>query len=111
MEQIKRRQLGADAWRAILEHFASSGLIRRSEEGVSGTDVQCLRWTSILAKEAYHLNVTSDKILLTPEGELELSIPRIRHGRFDPALIGKYQRRFPRFDDEVIPLYARRMST
>jgi transposase-like protein len=24
-----------------------------------------------------------------------LDIPRDRHGRFDPVLIGKYQRRFP----------------
>lgn len=69
-----------------------------------------------LAKEAEagvanHRNGTSDKTVLTPEGELELSIPRDRHGRFDPALIGKYRRRFPGFDDKIIALYARGMST
>jgi len=48
---------------------------------------------------------------LTPEGSMELSIPRDRHGRFDPALIGKYRRRFPGFDDKIIALYARGMST
>ncbi len=58
-----------------------------------------------------HRNGTSAKTVLTPEGPMELSIPRDRHGRFDPALIGKYRRRFPGFDDKIIALYARGMST
>lgn len=36
-----------------------------------------------------HRNGSSSKTVLTPEGSLELSIPHDRHGRFDPALIGK----------------------
>jgi putative transposase len=32
-------------------------------------------------------------------------------GRFDPQLIAKYQRRFPGFDDKIISMYARGMST
>ena len=31
--------------------------------------------------------------------------------RFDPALIEKYKRRFPDFDEKIIALYARGMST
>lgn len=58
-----------------------------------------------------HRNGTSAKTVLTPEGALELSIPRDRHGRFDPALIAKYRRRFPGFDDKIIALYARGLST
>lgn len=58
-----------------------------------------------------HRNGHSAKTVLTPEGSMELSIPRDRHGRFDPALIGKYRRRFPGFDDKIIALYARGMST
>lgn len=58
-----------------------------------------------------HRNGTSAKTVLTPEGPMELSIPRDRHGRFDPTLIGKYRRRFPGFDDKIIALYARGMST
>jgi putative transposase len=56
------------------------------------------------AGEANHRNGSSAKTVLTPEGALELSIPRDRHGRFDPALIGKYRRRFPGFDDKIIAL-------
>ena len=60
---------------------------------------------------ANHRNGASSKTVLTPEGTMELSIPRDRHGRFDPALIAKYRRRFPGFDDKIIALYARGMST
>lgn len=58
-----------------------------------------------------HRNGSSTKTVLTPDGAIELSIPRDRHGRFDPALIAKYRRRFPGFDDKIIALYARGMST
>lgn len=49
--------------------------------------------------------------MLTPDCEMTLSIPRDRHGRFDPVLIAKYQRRFPGFDAKIVALYARGMST
>ena len=38
-------------------------------------------------------------------------MPRDRQASFDPQLIAKYQRRFPGFDDKVISMYARGMST
>jgi putative transposase len=38
-------------------------------------------------------------------------VPRDRQASFDPQLIAKYQRRFPGFDDKVISMYARGMST
>ena len=56
-------------------------------------------------------NGSSSKTVLTYTGRLELAIPRDRQGRFEPALIAKYQRRFPGFDQKVIALYARGMST
>ncbi len=51
------------------------------------------------------------KTVLTDGGSMELSIPRDRAGTFDPQLIGKYQRRFPGFDEKIISMYARGMST
>jgi putative transposase len=56
-------------------------------------------------------NGYSSKTVLTDTGKLELSIPRDRQGRFDPVLIGKYRRRFAGFDDKIIALYARGMTT
>ena len=58
-----------------------------------------------------HRNGSSQKTVRSEDGELVLSIPRDRHGRFDPALIPKYRRRFPGFDQKIIALYARGMST
>jgi putative transposase len=58
-----------------------------------------------------HRNGSTRKRVLTGETQVEVTIPRDREARFDPVLIGKYQRRLPGFDDKVISLYARGMST
>ena len=51
------------------------------------------------------------KSVLTGTGKLELQVPRDRLSTFDPQLIAKYQRRFPGFDDKIVSMYARGMST
>ena len=51
------------------------------------------------------------KSVVTDTGRVALEIPRDRQGSFDPLLIAKYQRRFPGFDDKIISMYARGMST
>lgn len=51
------------------------------------------------------------KTVLTGTGKLALEIPRDRLSTFDPQLIAKYQRRFPGFDDKIVSMYARGMST
>jgi putative transposase len=58
-----------------------------------------------------HRNGTSTKSVLTDTGAIDVSIPRDRQSRFEPALIAKYRRRLPGFDQKVIALYARGMST
>ena len=51
------------------------------------------------------------KTVLTGTGKIALDIPRDRQSSFDPQLIAKYQRRFPGFDDKIVSMYARGMST
>ena len=58
-----------------------------------------------------HRNGATRKRVLTGDSHVEVTIPRDREARFDPVLIGKYQRRLPGFDDKVISLYTRGMST
>lgn len=58
-----------------------------------------------------HRNGSTRKQVLTGDGSVEVTIPRDREARFDPVLISKYQRRLPGFDEKVISLYARGMST
>ena len=51
------------------------------------------------------------KTVLTDTGQIELAVPRDRQASFDPQLIAKYQRRFPGFNDKIISMYARGMSS
>jgi putative transposase len=42
---------------------------------------------------------------------LDIEVPRDREGSFEPQLVPKRRRRLPGFDDKVLALYARGMST
>jgi putative transposase len=50
-------------------------------------------------------------VLTDTGGRIALEVPRDRQGSFDPQLIAKYQRRFPGFDEKIMSLYARGLST
>src|SRR3954466_4748487 len=56
-------------------------------------------------------NGYSAKSVLTDTARLDLQILCDRLSTFDPQLIAKYQRRFPGFDDKIVSMYARGMST
>ena len=56
-------------------------------------------------------NGKTTKTLKDDKGDLPVEIPRDREGSFDPKLIRKYQTRWPDFDDKIISMYARGMST
>lgn len=57
-----------------------------------------------------HRNGLTRKTVLTEDGRIPLAIPRDRAGTFEPLLIPKHARRLPRFDQNVISLYARGMT-
>lgn len=44
-------------------------------------------------------------------GETEIATPRDRTGTFEPQLLKKGQTRFDGFDDKILSMYARRLST
>jgi putative transposase len=56
-------------------------------------------------------NGTSRKALKGDFGELELETPRDRQASFEPQIVAKGQARFTGFDDKIISMYARGMST
>ncbi|MGH7623933.1 MAG: IS256 family transposase [Gemmatimonadaceae bacterium] len=58
-----------------------------------------------------HRNGTTPKTVLTEDGAIPLAIPRDRAGTFEPVLVPKNARRLPRFDQHVLSLYARGLST
>ena len=56
-------------------------------------------------------NGTSPKTMKGEFGNLELATPRDRNGSFEPQIVAKGQRRFEGFDQAIISLYARGLTT
>lgn len=56
-------------------------------------------------------NGNSKKKLKGEFGEIELETPRDRNGSFEPAIVSKGQTRFTGFDDKIISMYSRGMTT
>jgi putative transposase len=56
-------------------------------------------------------NGTSPKTMKGEFGHLELETPRDRNGTFEPQIVAKGQRRFEGFDQAIISLYSRGMTT
>ena len=56
-------------------------------------------------------NGKSRKTLKGEFGELPIEIPRDREGSFEPLIISKHQTRWAGFDDKILSLYARGMTT
>jgi putative transposase len=56
-------------------------------------------------------NGTTKKKLKGDFGEMDLETPRDRNGTFEPKIVAKHQTRFTGFDDKILSMYARGMST
>jgi transposase-like protein len=61
--------------------------------------------------QANRRNGHRKKRLRTTRGEVEIDVPRDREGSFEPQLIKRYQRAIPGFDEKILAMYARGMST
>src|SRR5579859_3368503 len=56
-------------------------------------------------------NGSTPKTLSTEHGPVRIDTPRDRDGSFEPKLVRKRQRRFEGFDDKILALYSRGLST
>jgi len=56
-------------------------------------------------------NGTSPKTIKSKRGQTEIEVPRDRNSTFEPQLIKKNQTRFDGFDEKIVSLYARGMTT
>ncbi|MCF6319835.1 MAG: IS256 family transposase [Proteobacteria bacterium] len=63
------------------------------------------------SKNKNYRNGSTKKKLNSNVGEVEISTPRDRNGDFEPILVKKRQRRLTQFDDQILSLYAKGMST
>ena len=56
-------------------------------------------------------NGSTPKRLITEHGQVGIDTPRDRDGTFAPKIVRKRQRRFEGFDDKILALYSRGLST
>ncbi len=56
-------------------------------------------------------NGTTAKTLITEHGKVQIDAPRDRDGSFEPKIVRKRQRRFVGFDEKILALYSRGLST
>ena len=56
-------------------------------------------------------NGSTAKTLATEHGAVEVRTPRDRQATFEPQIVRKGQRRFEGFDDKILALYSRGLST
>src|SRR5437667_7877264 len=56
-------------------------------------------------------NGSTPKTLATEQGPVRIETPRDRKGSFEPQIVRKGQRRFQGFDEKILALYSRGVST
>ena len=56
-------------------------------------------------------NGTTPKTVLTDIGPVDLDVPRDRNGTFEPQLVPKHARRLKGFNENIVHLYSRGLST
>lgn len=89
--------------KALLERAMQAELTH--ELGFAKDDRQAIKETT------NRRNGASTKTVKSKHGEIELQIPRDRESEFEPMIVKKHQRRFDGFDDLILSLYSRGLST
>ncbi len=86
-------------------------LLERMLEGELTTELGYEKYQAEGKNSGNSRNGYSEKTLKGDQGEMTINIPRDRNGDFAPKIIPKNQTRFDGFDDKIITLYARGMTT
>jgi transposase-like protein len=63
------------------------------------------------ARSGNHRNGSSPKTVRTEVGPVTLAVPRDRNGSFEPQIVPKHARRVTGFDEAIISLYAKGLTT
>lgn len=116
-----------DKLKALAAELAKEIKTERDLSAFSGDLMKLVVETALGAEMAEHLgydkyeatgrgsgnsrNGTTRKKVRGSHGVVEIETPRDRNGTFEPQIIGKRQTRLTQFDDQILALYAKGMST
>lgn len=89
----------------------TKALVERCLEAEMKTHLEGQKPQTQAPKPANRRNGHSKKTIKGEFGEAEIAVPRDRDSEFEPIIVKKHQTRFEGFDDKILSLYARGMST
>jgi putative transposase len=93
LAQLTKRLVGRAMEVELADHLGYG----RHQEPPGGTGNTC--------------NGSTPKTLATEQGSVPIDTPRDRDGSFEPRIVRKRQRRFEGFDEKILALYSRGLST
>lgn len=94
----------------LLKQLAK-GLLERMLDGELTHHLGYAKNARTVEKKTNYRNGTNSKTITTENGVIEIENPRDREGTFEPQIIEKGKTRFKGFDDKIISMYGRGMST
>jgi putative transposase len=86
-------------------------LVERALKGELTQHLGYERNEDAAAKGSNRRNGSSRKTLKGDFGDFEIEVPRDRESTFEPVMVAKNQTRWTGFDDKILSMYARGMST
>jgi len=86
-------------------------LVERALDGELTHHLGYERYEGKGRKSGNSRNGATSKTLKSDQGDITIEVPRDRVGDFEPTLIKKHQRRFSGFDDKIVSMYSRGMTT
>ena len=89
----------------------TSRLLNRVLEAEMEAHLGYKQHSNIGDKTGNSRNGYSKKTVLTRDQEVELNVPRDRNSEFEPEIVPKYSKRLSLFNDQIISLYSRGMTT
>lgn len=89
----------------------TKALVERCLEAEMKTHLEEQRSQPSVVKPANRRNGHSQKTIKGEFGEAQIAVPRDRDSEFEPVIVKKHQTRFDGFDDKILSLYARGMTT
>ncbi len=89
----------------------TKALVERCLEAEMKTHLETQEPSEPTSKSTNRRNGHSKKTIKGEFGEAEIAVPRDRNSEFEPVIVKKRQTWFDGFDDKILSLYARGMST